>query len=72
MYNIKSKYKCYIFNHFQDIHENTHVGTKIKLNFNDNKVQDIIAYALLSVDQQKGSEKSYVLSKIINASKQVN
>jgi len=42
------------------------------LSFDDKKVQDIVKYALLSVDEQEGSIKTHMLSKIINASKQVN
>lgn len=55
----------------QDLHENINLGAKINLNSNDKKVQDIVAYALLSMDQQEGSNKPHVLSKIINVSKQV-
>lgn len=58
-------------NYVQDIHENENLGTRINLNTNDKKVEDIVAYTLLSVDQQEGSEKSHMLSKIISASKQV-
>lgn len=59
----------YIFS--QDIHGDTIVGSRINLDFNDKKVKDIVDYTLLSVNQQEGSEVSYILSKIINASKQV-
>lgn len=41
------------------------------MNFSDKKVQDIVAYALFSVDQQEGTGKPHLLSRIINASKQV-
>lgn len=47
------------------------LGAKINLNLNDKKVQDIVAYTLLSVNQQEESKKSHILSKIINVSKQV-
>jgi len=67
-----SKNKIYhIYYLPQDIHENVNDGAKISLNFNDQKVQDIVAYALLSIDKQEGSNKPHVLSKIINVSKQV-
>ncbi|VVC40349.1 Hypothetical protein CINCED_3A011948 [Cinara cedri] len=55
----------------RDIHEDTMVGSKINLDLNDNKVKDIVDYALSSVDQQEGSGVSHILSKIINASKQI-
>ncbi|XP_025416019.1 cathepsin L-like isoform X1 [Sipha flava] len=55
----------------RDIHENKKLGTKINLNSDDKNVQDIVAYALLSVNQQEGSGKSHILSKIINVSKQI-
>ncbi|NP_001156453.1 cathepsin F isoform 1 precursor [Acyrthosiphon pisum] len=55
----------------RDIHENVNLGAKISLNSNDKKVQDIVAYALLSIDRQEGSNKPHVLSKIINVSKQI-
>lgn len=48
------------------------VGSKIYLDLNDQKVKDMVDYALFSVDQQEGSGVSHILSKIINASKQVN
>lgn len=43
----------------------------MNLNLNDKKVQDIVTFTLLSVNQQGKSEKSHMLSKIINVSKQV-
>jgi len=70
MYLSKNKI-CYTFYPAQDIHENVNLGEKISLNSNDKKVQDIVAYALLSIDRQEGSKKPHVLSKIINVSKQV-
>lgn len=47
------------------------LGAEISLNLNDKKVQDIVAYTLLSVNQQEKSKQSHILSKIINVSKQV-
>lgn len=43
----------------------------MNLNINDKKVEDIVAYTLLSIDRQESSEKSHILSKVISASKQV-
>lgn len=54
----------------RDIHEKVYVGQNINIDVNDKKVQDIVTYVLLSVNQQ-GFEKSHMLSKIINASKQI-
>lgn len=48
-----------------------YVGKNINIDVNDKKVQDIVTYVLLSVNQQQGFEKSHMLSKIITASKQV-
>ncbi|KAL4111842.1 hypothetical protein QTP88_015723 [Uroleucon formosanum] len=55
----------------RDIRENVNLGARIRLNSNDKKVQDIVAYALLSIDKQEGSNKPHILSKIINVSKQI-
>jgi len=41
------------------------------MNSNDKKVKEIVAYALLSINKQEGSNKPHVSSKIINVSKQV-
>lgn len=46
-------------------------GVKINLNSNNKEVQEIVSVALLSVDQQAESGKTHLLSKILNASKQV-
>jgi len=70
MYLSKNKI-YYTFYPAQDIHENVNLGARMSLNSNDKKVQDIVAYALLSIDKQEGSKKPHVLSKIINVSKQV-
>jgi cathepsin F len=55
----------------RDIHDNVNLGARINLSSNDKKVQDIVAYALASIDKQEGSNKPLVLSKIINVSKQI-
>lgn len=66
-----SNIKYQILNYFQDIHEKIFKGKKVNMNVNDKTVQDIVAYALLSINEQQGLEKLHMLSKIINASKQV-
>lgn len=48
------------------------MDTKINMDINDKKVQDIVTYALLSVNQQLGFEKPHMLSKVINATKQAS
>jgi len=55
----------------RDIHDQISVGTKINIDINDKKIQDIVTYALLSVNQQLGFEKPHILSKVINATKQI-
>lgn len=61
----------YTFYITQDIHENLNLGGRINLSINDKKVQDIVDYALISIDKEEGSNKPHVLSKILNVSKQV-
>ncbi|CAH1722018.1 cathepsin L-like isoform X1 [Aphis gossypii] len=55
----------------RDIHENLNLGGRINLSINDKKVQDIVDYALISIDKEEGSNKPHVLSKILNVSKQI-
>lgn len=39
---------------------------------NDKKVREMIDFALLSVNEEEGYEVSHILTKLINATKQVN
>lgn len=41
------------------------------MNSDEKDIQDVIDYALLSINQQEGSGKTHILSKVINVYKQV-